>query len=333
MKIINKTGIKVFVLFSFIMILSSKIYAHEKASYKFLITSDIHTTFQLDQCNPAFYELRKLTIGNTDSLIQFYRTIPRKSAVDAVIITGDLIDYYEADISRDNSVIIANQIEQFNAISDFCPVPLYLTLGNHDITSYWINQTDSSRMKTQVNADRARASWIRNTSCFKDGTYYMKSLMVGKINYHLIFLDNGYSLHDGSRVIDKIQLDWLKKQMDKAGNDPVLLFFHIYFSVGDVNGDGIYFRKDKPVDWPKEKDCSDGFLKILNEHDNIKAMFVGHQHNNVWEGVNFPAGHKIYQIMTSTLSRTRNNWRKVELNEDLIIISNPGNTDIDIKIK
>jgi hypothetical protein len=188
-------------------------------------------------------------------------------------------------------------------------------------------------MTTQVYADRARASWIRNVSVFKNGTYYAELIKVENTTYHFVFLDNGYSLRDGGRMIDKTQLDWLQNQMDKVGNDPVLLFFHIYFPVGDINGDSLCFRKDKALNWPGEKDCSSGLLKVLNEHKNIKAMFVGHQHNNVWEGINFPAGHKIYQVMTSTLDRSRNNWRMIELLKDTVIISKPGSNEKEIEIK
>jgi len=329
----NRTYLKKILLLIFLFTLTGISSAQQRENYKFLITSDIHTSFQLNQYNPVFYEMRRHTVGNADSLIRFYRTIPQKTDADAVVITGDLIDYYEAGLSGDSSALIANQIEQFNALSAFCPVPLYLTLGNHDITSYWINKADSSRMTTQVYADRARASWIRNVSVFKNGTYYAELIKVENTTYHFVFLDNGYSLRDGGRMIDKTQLDWLQNQMDKAGNDPVLLFFHIYFPVGDINGDSLCFRKDKALNWPGEKDCSSGLLKVLNEHKNIKAMFVGHQHNNVWEGINFPAGHKIYQVMTSTLDRSRNNWRMIELLKDTVIISKPGSNEKEIEIK
>ena len=251
----------------------------------------------------------------------------------SLIITGDLIDYYNAELSGDSSAMVANQIEQFNALSAYCPVPEFYTLGNHDITSYWIDQADSSRKQTQTLAVSARASWIKNTECFKEGIYYKKEFNIDGTLYHFIFLDNGYSLHENDKRIDKTQLDWLSMQMDKVGDDPVLLFFHIYFPVGDINGDSLYFRKDKALNWPDEKDCSSGLLKILNEHKNIKAMFVGHQHNNVWEGIKFPAGHKIYQVMTSTLGRSRDNWRLVELKNDAIIISKPGGNKREIEVK
>ena len=265
--------------------------------------------------------MRKHTLGNADSLIKFFRTVPMQTYADAVIITGDLIDYYQADTEDNGRKMLANQVEQFNAVCAFCPVPIYSTLGNHDISSYWINPDDSSKIETQAYADMARASWIRNTACFKEGTYYEKSLMVGGTKYHLIFLDNGYHLHEGSKTIDKTQLDWLQKKMYYAGDDPVLLFFHIYFPVGDINGDSIYFNNNKSADWPTKDDCKDGLLKIINEHPNIKAMFVGHQHNDVWEAIHFPAGQMVYQIMTPALFKSAKNFKLITFENDKIIIS------------
>ncbi len=69
---------------------------------------------------------------------------------DAVIVTGNLIDYYEAAVDKPDGEMVGNQVEQFKSLYDLCPVPLHLTLGNHDITTYWINEKDSSNMQTQA---------------------------------------------------------------------------------------------------------------------------------------------------------------------------------------
>ncbi len=296
---------------------------------KIIHTSDIHTVFSLDNCNPIFYNLRKHLIGASDSLKNFFATVPQKTNASAVVITGDLIDYFKADDINGNK--IGNQVEQFATLSENCPVPLYLTLGNHCLTSYGINKKDSSKQQTQIYADKARADFVRNFSCFKHGTYYKKEIQVGKTKYHLFFLDNGNSIP--SDWINKTQLAWFKNEIEKVGNEPVVIFQHKYFLVGDINGDGIYFKKNKPTDWPKEENCSEGFMKVLNEHKNIKAIFLGHGHKNTWEGIKFPSGHIIYQIETSTLYNKSSNWRLIKFTEDAMIVNKAGTTEIELKVK
>jgi UDP-2,3-diacylglucosamine pyrophosphatase LpxH len=295
-----------------------------------LHTSDLHIVYDIDECHPALVAKHSIAKGSVDSLERFFNSIPRQMKADGVVITGDILDFYEGETKSHK--LLANQIEQFRSLFDKCPVPLYLTLGNHDITQYVIRDHDSSVVESQTSAERARASWIRNIPCFHDGSYYAKVFRVGRVNYHCIFLDNGYSLHDGWRVIDKVQLDWFQEQVAKAGNEPIILFLHIYFSVGDINGDGIFFKEKGPLNWPSEKQCSEGFLRILNEKKNIKAMVVGHGHSNVFEGIHFPGGHTIYQIETGSVTEGFTNWRLFQCTEKGIVVSRPGSRKTELTI-
>ncbi len=320
------------ILLSIIIFFSSiNLYAQvEKDTVKILHISDPHVVYQLSKTHPIFAGLRKHLIGSEDSLNNFLKIIPPKVNADAVIITGDLIDYYKAEISKECETAVSNQVEQFKKIYENSKVPLYLTLGNHDISYYEVNEQDSEKVEIQYVAKEAKASFIRNIECFRNGTYYKKKYTVGKTNYHLFFLDNGYyNLND---LFDPIQLDWVRDELKKIGNEPVLMFFHRYYPIGDVNGDGIAIKKNRPTDWPKKQDCSSGMLKIINEHKNIKAMFVGHQHNNSWEGIKFPNGQIVYEIMTSALFKGTNNWRLIKFTESNILVSKPGILETEIKI-
>lgn len=327
MKIIINRFYRILFL-SILLSVSGTLYA-QKETLKILHTSDIHTVYNLDKCNPIFYNLRKRLLGASDSLKNFFAKVPNKVDADMVVITGDLIDYFEADINKSNKV--SCQVQQFATVTELCPVPLYLTLGNHCLTSYWINEEDSSKMQTQVYADKVRAEFIRNISCFKHGTYYKKIFEVGKVKYHLFFLDNGSFLPDGR--YDKTQLAWLEQELKNVGDDPVILFAHRYYVIGDINGDGILFKKDAPTEWPREGSCNTGMLKIINEHKNIKALVVGHGHQNVWEKITFPSGHEIYQIETATLYDKSSNWRIIKLTEDAIIVNKAGTNETEIEIK
>jgi len=295
-----------------------------------LHTSDLHLLYNQDECHPLLPVRHFVVRSGLDSLTEFFRSVPRQVKADAVVITGDVLDMYEGETKSHK--LLANQIEQLRTVNDQCPVPLYLTLGNHDLTKYVVHDTDSTIVESQTSADRARASWIRNIPCFHDGTYYSRIFRVGRTNYHFIFLDNGYSLHDEGRVIDKVQFDWLKELLSSAGREPVILFFHIYFSVGDINGDGICFKEHGLLDWPTAKQCSDGLLKLVNENPNIKAMVVGHGHSNIFEGIRFPAGQTVYQIETGSVAEGSLNWRLFQFTENRILVTHQGSEQAEITI-
>jgi 3',5'-cyclic AMP phosphodiesterase CpdA len=314
----------------FAAIAASGVFSQSVDTLNILHTSDLHILYDVDDCHPAIAAKHQVVRGSVDSLRKLFTSVVPRMKVDAIVVTGDLLDLFEGE-TRSHK-LLANQIEQFRSVCDQCPVPLYLTLGNHDLTKYVVRDADSTVVESQTSAARARASWIRNIPCFHDGTYYAKVVRVGKTSYHFIFLDNGYSLHDGGRVIDKTQLDWLQGQVSIAGGDPIILFFHIYFSVGDINGDGIFFKENGRLNWPSEKECSEGLLKILNEKGNIKAMVVGHGHSNVFEGIHFPSGHTIYQIETGSVTEGSMNWRLFQCTEKTITVSSPGSKKSEITI-
>jgi hypothetical protein len=305
-------------------------YSQVADTLRLLHTSDLHIGFAFDEFHPVLANKGSAAKHGDDSLAAFFNTVTGQMKADGVIVTGDILDVFEGESKLHE--LEANQVERFRSLYDKCPVPLYLTLGNHDLTTYRVRESDASIVQSQTCADRARASWIRNIPCFHNGTYYSKDFRAGKSNYRFIFLDNGYSLHDGGRIIDKTQLDWLQEQVSTAGSDPIVLFFHIYFSVGDINGDGIFFKGNGPLQWPSGKECSEGFLKILNDNRNIKAMVVGHGHSNVFEGMRFPGGHTIYQIETGSISEGALNWRLFQFTENGITVSHPGSNRVEIQI-
>ncbi len=304
----------------------------QKDTLRIMHITDTHVVYHLDATNPIFANLRKHLLGSEDSLKIFIKKVNENTNADAVVITGDLTDYYNAEISKNSNCKVHGQIEHFKSIYKLSKKPTYLVLGNHDISSYLVDENDSTKIEDQVYADEARALWIKNYSCFRKGTYYKKEFIVGNTKYHFFFLDDGYNLNGKNKYLDEVQLDWLREQLSKIKNEPIVMFFHIYLPVGDINGDGIYFRKNKPVSWPDKKACSKGFLKILNENENIKVLFVGHQHRNVWEEINFRSGNKIYQIQTSALFKSTNNWRLLKFTNNEIIVSKPGSNKTELKI-
>lgn len=312
-------------------------YIQAQDTLNILHTSDCHLIFNFMEVSPVIAKIRKFNHNDFDTLIKydnhndslklFFQTVPAKTNANAVIITGDLVEFFESE--NTNKGLLGGQVKQFGQAVNECPVPLFLTLGNHDITRYTVIDQDSIYIATsQVVAGEARAAWIRNIPCFYNGTYYEKILPVGKTKYHFIFLDNGYE----PKKFDQLQCDWLNERVANAGDDPVVLFFHIYFPIGDINNDGIFFKKGGPVNWREAKQCSEGFLKILNGHKNIKAMFVGHGHSNLFEKIHFPGGNDIYQIETGSVYNGLDNWRLLRFTENTIIVCKNGSKNVEIKI-
>jgi 3',5'-cyclic AMP phosphodiesterase CpdA len=296
-----------------------------------LHTSDTHVVYSPDQYASTLIQYFTGDRSPVDSVDRFFKTVPIREHADAVVITGDLVSCFEAE--NRSGKLAGGHVEQFRRLAEVCPVPLLMTLGNHDISSYTFGKSDSARVTSQTVAGRARAAWIRNIPCFADGTYYTRLFEVGGTRYHFVFLDDGYSLHDGGRRLDKTQLDWLTEQVQKAGDEPMVLFHHIYFGLGDVNHDGVAFDSRKPVDWPGEKECQEGFLKLINEHRNIKLLVVGHGHENVFEEIHFPSGHNIYQVETGSVSEGAANWRRLRFTAKGIEVSKPGSKTPEFSIE
>jgi 3',5'-cyclic AMP phosphodiesterase CpdA len=287
-----------------------------------LLLTDTHIC-NLDGYNPVLKMKRDHYAHGVAPLRQFLQTKPKQLDADVVILTGDMLDFYEAE--NEKGIIQATQIEQFyDRIYKISPVPLWLTIGNHDIATYWYEgDTPDDRRSFTINADKARAAWIRNIACFQEGTYYTQKADIGETEYTLIFLDNHYSYNKGE-YLDDLQSAWLQHQVEKAGVHPVILFMHYYLHVGDTNGDGIAFEKNDPL-VIDDQTCSKGLLKILNHHPNIQALFVGHGHENIFESIPMLNGHEIVQVQTAAFGRDENNWRFVQFHQDHISVSVAGN--------
>jgi len=288
--------------------------------------SDIHIC-NLTGYHPDFVKGRQHYGEGVPSFREFLDTVPRSMGADAVVITGDLVDFYEAETEKGPT--LGTQIEQLGPMLTHGPVPLFLTLGNHDLGSYWIEKNDRSIKSFQYHAHESRAAWIRNLPCFQEGTYYARQFIVGKTTYRFLFLDNGYSLKNDF-LLDPSQLDWLYHQLQTAADDPVILFMHKYLPVPDLNGDGKVFT-EKSTFMINTETCSRGFLNALNGNKNVRALFVGHGHESVSELLSFPAGHQILQTETAAFAKDRHNWRLLQFTENEIIVHSTGERKIELK--
>ena len=303
---------------------------HPTPSFTILHLTDTHLC-QLDRYHPTLIEKRKHYGKGHDPLKRVLTVQTRKIGADAVVVTGDVVDFYEGTTAKGD--LRAGQIEYFAPLAGRAHVPLWLVLGNHDISTHAVNEKAESKT-AQLRAQMARAAWIRQIRCFREGTYYYRDVQVGAASWRLYFLDNAYRLtgDPAGNLWDRPQLDWLENELNQLSGRKAILFFHIPLPVGDTNGDGVSFPPP-PKGWPFPDSYEKGVFKILNEHPSVVAAFVGHNHKNIIEDIPLPSGHKITQVETGAFAAAPTNWRAITLTENAVAISKPGDLAVEKTIE
>ena len=305
----------------------------------FLHITDIHFC-NLDSYHPSFIKSRQHYGDAVDPLLKFFKTTPIETNADFVAITGDMTDFFEAGTSSGR--MIATQAEQFTSFLETCDTKVYMTLGNHDIASYWVNEQTNNKHSNQHNSMKARAAWVRNAPCFKNGTYYSRVFQVGETTYRLIFLDNGYYAppnlreKDGSpNIIDEYQLLWLDEQLKASDNDVEIIFMHI--PLLKPNSDDMESSLNKyfldlqdtvaiPYNPEVYSENSLDLWSILKNNASVKAIFCGHHHSCTNSEIQLSEDYFLNQIMTGSFGRDSRNWRLIQLTDESIIVSFPGIT-------
>lgn len=282
---------------------------------KIMHITDLHVIFDWPLYQEDLAQNRAARDKEAVSLQEFLRTVPEKAEADMIIATGDLLDSYEAE--SQNETMLDSAVTKFAAVVKNSKVPVYLTLGNHDLVSYsWDND---SRQVHQNNAGQSRAEWIRNTPCFQNGTYYNQIHHIGNTTYNLIYLDNSYVKFSSEEnvsipTIDKVQLHWLKARLQESSDDVEIILMHLPFML----------KEDQP-------DFSE-LYKVLSTHPSVRLILAGHQHKNRVKEISTSDKTSMIQVQTADLMRNTNNWRLISLTEKDILVSSPGGTEAQMVI-
>ncbi|MDX9881660.1 MAG: metallophosphoesterase [Prolixibacteraceae bacterium] len=282
----------------------------------FLHVTDLHLIFNPERYQENLAQSRKHYAAGVEPFAQFLKTMPEKTNSNMVIATGDLFDSYETEAK--SGEMLRFQASQFLGVLKKSKVPVFLTLGNHDLTSYsWKNNV---RVSKQDNAGAARARWIRDVPHFNDGTYYSHTVKVGATNYRLIFLDNSfYRFHPEEKVeipyLDKVQLHWLKAQLQESPDDVEIIMMHIPMKAATG-----------------ELAPSCGLYPVLAKNPSAKLILAGHHHKNTIQ--DFPSGEnkKMLQVQTGAFAQDTKNWRLIRLTENSILVSVPGDVKTEVNI-
>jgi len=304
-------------LFLFCCLINGNIFA-QADTLKILHITDLHVIFNQAGYHPDMIESRKLKQYDQgeNRLRQFLQEVPEKTNSDLVIGTGDLVDFFEAETADIKMMDL--QAEQFSRLLSDYRIPVLLTLGNHDLfTFYW---RDSKLAHTQNFSGRARAAWTKNFDCFKNGTYYSKIFNVDRTTYRLIFLDDSFYQflpEDKFEVpyIDKAQLYWLNDQLNESDNDVEIILMHIPLM--------------DPATHPKH---SKELYSALAKHPSTKLILSGHHHKNLV--IVFPSAdnNELTQVQTGSLVQDTESWRLIRLTENNILVSFPGKTKNELVI-
>lgn len=312
----NKFQFKLKQLAFFFFLLISGTALAQKDTLSFLHITDLHVIFNQDIYLKDLAQSRNHYRQGEVSLRHFLQTMPEKTNSDLVVATGDLVDFFEAEMP--DGKMLDFQAEQFARLISNCQVPVLPTFGNHDLFSF--NWQDNKLKNNQNSSGRARATWTRNLSCFKDGTYYSQVFQVGQTTYRLIFLDDSfYKFLPEDKIeipyIDKPQLYWLNAQLHESADDIEIILMHIPFNE-TVTQPG----------FPNE------LYSILAKNPSTRLILAGHLHKNAI--TNFPSGidKMIAQVQTGAFARNIDNWRLIRLTEKNILVSVPGKTENEIVI-
>jgi 3',5'-cyclic AMP phosphodiesterase CpdA len=279
----------------------------------FLHITDLHVIFNQKGYPPDMMEYRKQKQYDQgeNRLRQFFQTVPGKTNSDMVIATGDLVDFFEAETTENRMLDL--QAEQFSRLLDDYHIPVFLTLGNHDMFTF--NWQNDKLKHHQNSSGRARAAWIRNIPCFKNGTYYSELFQVGQTTYRFIFLDNGFYQFlpedkTGIPYTDKSQLYWLNSQLHESDDDIEIILMHIPFKA--------------EVD---QSETANELYAALSQNPSAKLILAGHKHRNAVNKFSSRNGQTIVQVETGSLVQSPpdlQNWRLIRLTENNILISAPG---------
>lgn len=289
----------------------------------FIHITDTHIC-NLKSYHPLFTDKRRHFGEGFKPFINFLGSVPEKLQTDFIVITGDMIDYYEAETTAGD--MLDTQIEQFVKSTNDCNIPVYMTLGNHDISSYKLI-SEKTYNSHQYNDGKARAAWIRNTACFRNGTYYSRTFQADTTTYRLIFLDNAYyspgkNKDEPPYIIDQFQLQWLNNELNMSDNDVELIFMHIPL----LGGIGIDGNKKTQVLRTNYSDSTGDIFNVLGQKQSACLIFSGHKHRNIIYKYEFSGDYALTQVETGAFGRIYepNNWRLIQLTAENIIISYPG---------
>ncbi|HWB83859.1 MAG TPA: metallophosphoesterase [Bryobacteraceae bacterium] len=270
-------------------------------SIDFIQLSDTHVV-DLHGVAPALFKARQHLAGAERRLAAFLAQPP--VAASFVLITGDLTDAFR--FTAPDGGVVGGQTEAFRRAVAQTRIPLYLTLGNHDIEQYRVAPDGIKAAGDQWLAGAARAYWTRTMECFGKGTYYEFAKQVGRTRYVFLMLDDGYvatgSIEHPAVTIAHEQLYWLRKRAEANAGAVLVLAMHIPIGT-NANSQAI--------------------RQAVESAPNVALVLVGHNHRDQIDDLDLGASRAV-QVRTAALGYGAGNWRRIRLLEGRIEVYETG---------
>lgn len=170
--------------------------------------------------------------------------VARYEKADFCVLAGDL-----ADLGQPAAY------ERLKAIVARIPIPVYITLGNHDDRDSFISVFGADYLAQTGKVDKA---------------FDIKG-------YRIILLDSSEPGRvDG--VLTSAQIDWLHARLAEATDRPVTVILHHNANALHINSDDIRILD------------ATAFLDALKTHPDIRQVIAGHVHltsTAIWRGIPF----------------------------------------------
>jgi 3',5'-cyclic AMP phosphodiesterase CpdA len=226
--------------------------------------------------------------------------------MEFILLTGDLIDGYS--FVADDGRRVYGQIEAFRHATRACPVPLFVLLGNHDLSHYGLNPAQKPAADQSV-AGEARAAWSAALPVLRRGTYYTFERPVGATRYVFVLLDNGYSAagsdDKGGFRMGHEQLLWLRRQAETHRDATLIVALHV----------------------PLGTDAQSQAIKTaLTGAGKVALFLAGHVHKDGIDEIALGEARAV-QVRTHAFGYGANHWRRVRLHPDRIEVYATGSVD------
>ena len=275
-------------------------------SVEFLQLTDTHVTDHSQVAEPLA-AARKHFRNSADELAKFLAGTDHPPGSNFILFTGDLIDGFSFAAGDGRRVL--GQIEAFQRAIAGCRVPVFLLLGNHDLSHYGVSAAAKPAADQSV-AGEARAAWIKAAPCFRQGTYYAIEQKVGETQYVILMLDNGYSAAGAKDAagfqMAHEQLYWLRRQTELHAGATIILALHV----------------------PLGADTGSAAIKgAVAGARNIALILGGHNYRDQIEDLALGASTPV-QVRTAAFGYGAGNWRRICLYPDRIEVHATGKQDI-----
>lgn len=278
--------------------------AETEPDLKFAVASDLHYNVPEEELTASgeiddeiyWYANRRASMDNESGWIidEFLNQCAENDDVDFVLVSGDLADNGKSVIQEHLDVAA-----KFKAFEEKTGKQIYVTVGNHDAG---LNCETTYEKFKEIYHDFGYAEALETV---ESNCSYTADL---SDKYRLISLDScdyDKSTEDGMTAE---KMDWVRKQAQQAKEDgkyPILMMHHNLL-------DHLPLQRLLSHDFIVKFHYS---TATLFADWGIKLVFTGHEHCSDATSYTSPAGNKIYDFATTSLTMYPLQYRTFEVTD------------------